>query len=42
MTLAEVRDFGARMAGGTGTALALYGPAEGAPGLDAFRDRLAA
>jgi predicted Zn-dependent peptidase len=42
VTLGDVHDFGARMAGGTGTALALYGPAEHAPGLDAFRDRLAA
>jgi predicted Zn-dependent peptidase len=38
----DVRDFAARMAGQAGTALALYGPAEAAPTLDALRDRLAA
>ena len=31
-----------RMAGGTGTALAVYGPADAAPRLDALRERLAA
>jgi predicted Zn-dependent peptidase len=38
----DVRDFAARMAGQAGTALALYGPAEAAPTLDALKDRLAA
>ena len=42
VTTQGVRDFAGRMAGGTGTALALYGPAEAAPSLDALRDRLAA
>ena len=42
VTVREVRDYAARMAGGTGTALALYGPAEAAPGLDSLRERLAA
>jgi predicted Zn-dependent peptidase len=42
VTTAAVRDFGARMAGRTGMALTLYGPAEAAPGLEALRDRLAA
>lgn len=38
----DVRGFAARMAGQAGTALALYGPAEAAPTLDALKDRLAA
>jgi predicted Zn-dependent peptidase len=38
----DVKDFAARMAGQAGTALALYGPAEAAPTLDALKDRLAA
>jgi hypothetical protein len=38
----DVRDFAARMAGGTGLALAVYGPAEAAPRLDDLRERLAA
>jgi predicted Zn-dependent peptidase len=42
VTTQGVRDFAARMAGGTGTALALYGPAEAAPTLEALRERLAA
>ena len=42
VTTAGVRDFAARMAGGTGMALTLYGPADGAPGLHALRERLAA
>ncbi len=42
VALRDVRDFAARMAGGTGTALALYGPAEAAPRLEALRERLAA
>ncbi len=42
VTLAEVRAFGAAMAGGTGLALTLYGPAEAAPALEALRERLAA
>ena len=42
VTTGDVRDFAARMAGGTGLALAVYGPAEAAPTLDALRERLAA
>nr|WP_256439183.1 pitrilysin family protein [Rubellimicrobium arenae] len=42
VTTQDVRDFAARMAGGTGTALAVYGPAQAAPTLDALRERLAA
>ena len=42
VTTRDVRDFAGRMAGGTGTALAVYGPAEAAPRLDALRERLAA
>ena len=42
VTTRDVRDFAARMAGGTGLALAVYGPAEAAPTLDALRERLAA
>jgi len=38
----DVRAFGARMAGGTGLALAVYGPAERAPGLAELRERLVA
>ncbi len=38
----DVKDFAARMAGQAGTALALYGPADAAPTLDALKDRLAA
>jgi predicted Zn-dependent peptidase len=40
--LAGVRDFAGALIGGAGTALALYGPAETAPGLEALRERLAA
>ena len=42
VTTQDVREFAGRMAGGTGTALAVYGPAEAAPTLDALRERLAA
>lgn len=42
VTLRDVRDFAGRMAGRTGMALALYGPAGTAPHLDALRERLAA
>ncbi|MBI1419001.1 MAG: insulinase family protein [Limimaricola sp.] len=42
VTTADVRDFAARMAGQTGTALALYGPAKAAPTLEEIRARLAA
>ncbi len=42
VTTRDVRDFAGRMAGGTGTALAVYGPAEAAPRLEALRERLAA
>ena len=38
----DVRDFAGRMAGGTGLALAVYGPAEAAPRLSELRERLAA
>jgi len=39
--VAATRAFGASLAGGE-AALALYGPVEGAPGLEAIRERLAA
>jgi len=42
VTVQDVRAFAARMAGQAGTAMALYGPAEHAPTLDALRARLAA
>ena len=42
VTTADVRAFGERMAGQTGTALAVYGPAEAAPTLEALQGRLAA
>jgi len=42
VTTADVRGFGERMAGGAGTALALYGPGASAPTLGALRERLAA
>jgi predicted Zn-dependent peptidase len=42
VTTRDVRDFAGRMAGETGLALAVYGPAEAAPRLDDLRDRLAA
>ena len=42
VTVGRVRDYAAKMAGGTGTALTLYGPADAAPSLDAIRARLAA
>jgi predicted Zn-dependent peptidase len=42
VTLAELRAFAGRMAGATGTALALYGPAAAAPSLERLRGRLAA
>jgi len=42
VTVADVRAFGAQMAGRTGAALAVYGPAEAAPTLEALQDRLAA
>ena len=42
VTMRDVRAYAARMAGGTGTALALYGPAESAPTLATLRERLAA
>jgi predicted Zn-dependent peptidase len=42
VTTQDVKDFAARMAGGTGTALAVYGPAEAAPRLEELRERLAA
>ena len=42
VTVADVRTFAEKMAGRTGTALALYGPASAAPTLDSLRERLAA
>ncbi|KPP86854.1 MAG: putative Zn-dependent peptidase [Rhodobacteraceae bacterium HLUCCA08] len=42
VSTADVRAMAARMAGQAGSALALYGPVERAPGLDALRARLAA
>ncbi len=42
VTTRDVRDFAGRMAGGTGLALAVYGPAEATPRLEALRERLAA
>jgi predicted Zn-dependent peptidase len=42
VTVQGVRDYAARMAGRTGTAMTLYGPAQAAPTLEALRDRLAA
>ena len=42
VTVADVRTFAEKMAGQTGTALALYGPASAAPTLDSLRERLAA
>ena len=42
VSVADVRAFGARMAGGTGLALTVYGPEGAAPTLDSLRERLAA
>lgn len=42
VTTADVRAFGQKMAGNTGTAMALYGPAHDAPALEALKDRFAA
>ncbi len=42
VTVADVRAFAEKTAGGAGTAMALYGPADLAPTLQALRDRLAA
>ncbi|KAA9008062.1 M16 family metallopeptidase [Histidinibacterium aquaticum] len=42
VTVADVKAFGERMAGQTGSAMALYGPVSEAPSLDALRARLAA
>ncbi len=42
VTVADVRAHGASMAGGTGTAMALYGPADAAPALEEIRARLVA
>ena len=42
VTTGDVKDFAGQMAGQAGTALALYGPAEAAPTLDALKARLAA
>lgn len=42
VSTAEVRDYAGRMIGQDRTALALYGPAEGAPDLEGLRRRLAA
>ncbi|MGB3148973.1 MAG: pitrilysin family protein [Paracoccaceae bacterium] len=40
VSVAQVRDFGARVAGGGDAALALYGPVERAPALEALQQRL--
>jgi predicted Zn-dependent peptidase len=42
VTVEGVRQFAEKMVSDTGTALAVYGPAEAAPTLEAIRDRLAA
>ena len=42
VTERAVRDFAGRMAGQAGAAMALYGPADAAPTLEALRERLAA
>lgn len=42
VSVADVRAFGERMAGGSGTSMALYGPAGNAPRLGELRDRFAA
>ncbi len=42
VTMRDVRDFAIHTAGKAGTALALYGPADAAPTLEALRSRLAA
>ncbi|WP_373635689.1 M16 family metallopeptidase [Yoonia sp. SS1-5] len=42
VTTGDVKSFAAQMAGQAGTAMALYGPAEAAPGLEALKARLAA
>jgi len=42
VTTGDVKDFAGQMAGQAGTAMALYGPAEAAPTLDALKERLAA
>ncbi len=42
VTTADVKSFAAQMAGQAGTAMALYGPADQAPTLDALKARLAA
>ncbi len=42
VTTGDVKDFAGQMSGQAGTAMALYGPAESAPTLDALKARLAA
>jgi predicted Zn-dependent peptidase len=42
VTVNAVKDFAGQMAGQAGAAMALYGPAEAAPTLEALRERLAA
>jgi predicted Zn-dependent peptidase len=42
VTTGDVKDFAGQMAGQAGTAMALYGPADAAPTLDALKARLAA
>lgn len=42
VTTGDVKDFAGQMVGQAGTAMALYGPAEAAPTLDALKARLAA
>jgi len=42
VTTGDVKEFAAQMAGSAGSALALYGPADAAPTLEALKARLAA
>jgi predicted Zn-dependent peptidase len=42
VTTGDVKDFAGQMAGNTGAAMALYGPADAAPTLDALKERLVA
>ncbi|PUB16298.1 M16 family metallopeptidase [Yoonia sediminilitoris] len=42
VTTGDVKDFAGKMAGQVGTAMALYGPADAAPGLDDLKARLVA
>ena len=42
VTTGDVKDFAGKMISGAGSAMALYGPAEAAPTLEALKERLAA